>query len=413
MVGEFLEEVETDIGTVLVAIRELRGFTNLVRIYARNPLLTDVVVLESVMNVFAQGPPRSLSTDCIAAYTRAFILGTQLFNILMRVNFLRPPDGAATVLDGTPNVTATSEFEKSAFDFGVIDNNNAIEDYRMLDTPEEIALAISYVIQFMEAPGRTFEKWANAVIAGFDAEGMSAYFDIAWIGRIPFGGASRWDALAVAAVPIVARVGATYINGFEELRAGYAALDASTTLVQDVQNAFDQVTAACNAPTEVPSSAPTLGPNGINQILGVVAVADVTSASADEIQASWNAFRGRWPNRFFCLLQPTGFDSGDLKVPVNFVLEGTDKKVYRNIRIDNGNSYFQSNWFDLCNLYQFEGTDVTIFPVYFGVAEAQIRASLSFFVQQVTSRGGSVIEAPAVGGNGNWIDPLFREFAAT
>lgn len=91
--------------------------------------------------------------------------------------------------------------------------------------------------------------------------------------------------------------------------------------------------------------------------LTCVAVIDESSLSNQFIQNSWDNFRANWPLRRFVLFTPTigsgpeftspggaPTDLGSVWIPPNF-----DGNSY-NVRRDNGNSNFVTDWFSLTGL---------------------------------------------------------------
>ena len=106
-----------------------------------------------------------------------------------------------------------------------------------------------------------------------------------------------------------------------------------------------------NCPTGI-SCDPALGECKSNsELRPCIAIFDQSDYFSDaEIDAKWEAFRAKWKDRPFCLLQPLFPSPGprSLYIPKTFYED--PKTIFRVVNRDEGNEAMTSDWFDICEL---------------------------------------------------------------
>ena len=118
-----------------------------------------------------------------------------------------------------------------------------------------------------------------------------------------------------------------------------------------------------------------------------IAVTDETSPSQSQINADWDDFRNRWPNRAFNIFRvarSNGVYSG-VKLPST---SPTDYNV-ENVNRDDGNVSNASDWFTLANLSNYaSGTTVTLWIDNSGsMYTSEVQASYDKFVTDCAAAG--------------------------
>ena len=135
-----------------------------------------------------------------------------------------------------------------------------------------------------------------------------------------------------------------------------------------------------------------------DQLIPVIAVVDSGGPDQSSMDTSWTSFRAQFPNRPFCILRLVG--AGDLLIPTDMALDGNVRQA--NVNRDGGDVFLQSDWFDLCDLYN---NPITSVALLVDVPQALIPASLSFLQTRAGDNGQTVIQSSPQS-DGNWIDPL-------
>ena len=136
-----------------------------------------------------------------------------------------------------------------------------------------------------------------------------------------------------------------------------------------------------------------------------IAVIDESSVSASTLRNNWIAFRQRWPNRPFYLLQP-GRATTDLKIPAEFTADPL--AFYRRVNRDNNNISQRSDWYALCNIASLpDFSNISLFiDVSGSMALYTVKASYDYFISQLTARNMSTTIVSD--GRENWITPFDR-----
>ena len=135
----------------------------------------------------------------------------------------------------------------------------------------------------------------------------------------------------------------------------------------------------------------------------------------DEINASWNAFRAKYPKRPFWVLSP-GQGSPDIRFPPGW---DDDPLAYGpvEVRRDGGDPNKRSDWFTITKLDQAPaGTQVSLLVDNSGSMEiATVAASLEYFKQQCRENGivinGTADTEIIMNPIEHWIDQHNREIA--
>lgn len=350
----------------------------------------DRTILSSIMFAQAEGRDRAISTDCASAIDSAVLQSLLDFFVLMGMgeNFMIPDNGF------------------NNFNANLMGNSKDEFQHEMIDT----RLAYSWVLDQMETTTGDFERFIETFLGFYEAFGEFEFFNGDWIQSI-----RTWEELALTPMSIVGKYSAVYLTRGSQLRDAFEAGDFELRL----NRLYDLAVETCNAPTgapsqpptfitETPSASPSVGVATTNELLPVVSVIDFTLTSPEAIADSWTSFRAAYPERFFCLLQPRTHDSDDIHVPLDFIFD--NHTAYVKINVDYGESFYQSDWYDLCGIVRSESIDVvTMVPLYMGLNEELVEASLEFFERMVTSKIGTVSEA-SPNFLFNWIDPLNRNF---
>ena len=119
-----------------------------------------------------------------------------------------------------------------------------------------------------------------------------------------------------------------------------------------------------------------------------ISVIDECSPSHAQISADWDRFRSAHPNRPFWLLQPTGRQVSELKIPGSYysdLLTNPPQTVSR----DGGNPNRASDWFTMCDLSQVPaGTAISLAVDDSGSTRIeQVQASIDLFRRKCNDAG--------------------------
>lgn len=137
-----------------------------------------------------------------------------------------------------------------------------------------------------------------------------------------------------------------------------------------------------------------------------IAIINESSVSASTLASQWRAFRQRWPNRPFYLLQPGVNSLTNLKIPTEF---NTDPLAEYH-RVGTGSILPDiSDWYALCNIASLpNNSKISIFiDSSRSLPFSAIRASYDYFVSQLNARNISIIQTSNK--NENWIIPFDRD----
>ena len=379
LVGAFLYEYTYDDGTIYrEANSDLKEWVKLVQKYLPKDLqnfFSDEEILQTVMQMNLRGEKRFLSADCAGAIHSAATKFITDFNTLMNVgDFFIPPD--------------------AFLDTG----GNAIET----DTLTVLLAVVENGLSNMDSPFMNFINYVLHYYAVFNA---NTYFNEDFLNNV-----KSWQELALTPVSITAKFAAVQLTWGIQLEEAFDA----RMLGASAQAAYLDVFAKCNAPTQFPSSAPSLSPATANDQLTVVAVASqvASTVTAETIAGNFNLFRTLYPRRRFCLLQPQGFGPADLKASQAFFLD--DLTTYVSVNLDDGDIFKRSNWYDLCKL-QNDAPGIGTIPYFIGSTntKSRVQDSEDFFEEIVAARGQTIVIAddPAAGSfSEDWIAPFIKDF---
>ena len=363
------------------ATKELREFVKLARKYLPKDLekvTEDRKILESIMQMNYQGESRILTSECIEAIDEVFFKSLDIFHALMN-------NGESFVAPNDAPLDSAQHHPVSTRQYTVL-----------LDVLEDGIAA-----------GDTFQTFIALILHYYMVFNAEVYFNRDWLKKV-----RSWQEMALSPVSIMAKYSAVFLAMGEQLKAEFPAEVMDTDLEKDYQGAVDK----CYAPTQMPSSAPSLSPEGANKQLTVVAVMDIVASDVTqkEMDDSWELFRMRYEDRHFCLLQVLGRDPEELKVPKAFM--ASNMTSYAKINIDYDEAYDQSDWYDLCKLYDAKDAGIGIIPLF--IKTSNVGASLALFNRVADGEGQVVVEVEEKNlassakpvSSTNWIDPFTKDF---
>ncbi len=149
-----------------------------------------------------------------------------------------------------------------------------------------------------------------------------------------------------------------------------------------------------------------------NQLVPCIAVIDEDSNISNEA-ALWTTFRQLYPSRPFCLLIPTPNANGQLDPPANFRAD-PNVKFFFNVVRDNGNAQSAMDWYTMCGLDIYAGTNTVKWVGLFidnsgSMTESQVAASRDLLANKLTAIGVQIKKV--VNGNEDWITPFTTTLA--
>ena len=127
----------------------------------------------------------------------------------------------------------------------------------------------------------------------------------------------------------------------------------------------------------------------------------------------WSTFRQLYPSRPFCLLIPTPNANGQLDPPGNFKTD-PNARYFTNVVRDNGSAQLASDWYTMCGLDIYAGTNTVKWVGLFidnsgSMTEPEVRASRDLLVNKLNAIGVQI--KTVVNGNENWITPFTTTLA--
>ena len=147
----------------------------------------------------------------------------------------------------------------------------------------------------------------------------------------------------------------------------------------------------------------------IENLRPCIAVIDESDNFADTaIDSKWLSFRTNFPNRTFCLLQPTGITAGRLYKPETPDFLTDPRVIFATVNRDSGNPALASDWLQACNL-----TDVALAGIDFvslfvdesgSMTRATVQASLNKFLADLTA--ARLTYCSVYDGSEDWISPF-------
>jgi hypothetical protein len=147
-----------------------------------------------------------------------------------------------------------------------------------------------------------------------------------------------------------------------------------------------------------------------NNLVTCVSVIDENTEKA-VVDADWLAFRARYPDRPFCLLQPRPNPDGDLTLPATF--DNDKYNVYANVTRDglDVDPATRSDWFTICNLADSRArglTNVVLFVDNSGsMRTSSVQNAHDAFRANVTAAGMQVVNA-VYNLLEDYVDPCFN-----
>lgn len=378
LVLEFIDVYIYDDGTVYAeAISELRDFVKLARKYMtkdQSNMFDDEDILQSIMEMNVRGTPRRLTNACIEQIKGAVSDSVKQFNVLMNVgtSFVLPDD-ASLMGDAAMSSELSTTYSLLL---------EILEDSQMSTTMD------------------SFDTFMLLVLNNYAIFNANKYFNEQYIEAI-----TSWQEMALSPVSIMAKYSAVFLTMGDQLEAEFI----EKNMRQALDVIYQSTVAVCNAPTSMPSSAPSLSPASANQELTVVVVADFvfSDVTQAEMDASWLQFKSAFPARKFCLLQPRGREPSQLKIPADF-LAAESNTVFAKIDVDAGSDFSRSNWYDLCGLYGTKGRGIGKIPIL-DVAFDNTSSSATLFETTAAAEGQVAIEVNLLA-DSNWINPMIRNF---
>lgn len=135
------------------------------------------------------------------------------------------------------------------------------------------------------------------------------------------------------------------------------------------------------------------------RLVTCISLIDEASPPVSSHQGDWSAFRNNYPYRNFYLLQPAinsngsiSYPTSELNMPPNYLSDPYANGAVQ-VRRDNGNANFTSDWFSICGLSQVpEGAYVSLWIDISGsMVFNTIQASYNLFVQRCQSAGVQIV----------------------
>jgi len=364
------------------ANRDLRDWVELVRTYMsaeNSAMFSDREILAVVMEQELRSDPQRLTSACITAIQDAVTKTLAEFNKYMNVGESFEPPNDAYLEDAAMH------------------HDHDDED----DTTFPVLLE---ALTKGNAGADTFKTFMSLILHYYAVFNPNLYFNQDWLQAT-----RSWQEMALSPVSILAKWAAVALTNGEDLEFEFL-ISGEAAIFQEI---YEATVATCNAPTSMPSSAPSLTPATANEVLTVVAVSDFVAASvtAEEMRSSWVAFSTQDPKRRFCLLQLRENNADDLKEPTEFLT--SPQTTYAKVNADDGNAFDQSDWYDLCNLYTTDDQGIGTIPLYNNVKNGgkDVRKSAEYFMATVTGAGQTITTAPDDATSiSNWIQPFVKDF---
>lgn len=187
-------------------------------------------------------------------------------------------------------------------------------------------------------------------------------------------------------------------------------------------------------PSESPSASPsisfspTFGEESLNELITCIAVIDEAyETQVTYFDEKWNRFRVFFPDRPFCLLQPSLFtsfadaqdypypagvtDGSGISIPNNFYND--PKQIFKAVRRDNGDESQISDWYELCDLEGLRGEGISRVAFFIDESGSMTRdnvaASLDYFQEQLAIGGVEIVGA-IYNDAEDWITPFLTNF---
>jgi hypothetical protein len=164
-------------------------------------------------------------------------------------------------------------------------------------------------------------------------------------------------------------------------------------------NEFSSQVFYSDDPNEEPPFIAKISNAQLAQLVNCISLIDEVSPSVQTMFNDWSNFRSNFPFRTFWLLQAVIQSNGGIRYPLSRLKMPSNylSDPYANggiqVRRDDGNASFTSDWFSICNLANVpEGTYVSLWIDISGsMVYSTIQASYNEFVANCTANGINIV----------------------
>lgn len=197
----------------------------------------------------------------------------------------------------------------------------------------------------------------------------------------------------------------------------FQAAPSSEPVISEPITALPTSAPSSHAPsvsTSPSTSFPTVSRETLNEVITCISVIDEScgSSSLTRNQNLWTKFRQDYPDRPFCLLQPSPSTvCTELFIPQTYTAD--NNTIFSAVNRDRRIEASRSDWFDICNLggLKEQGvTDVAIFIDNSGsLTTPDVQASYDFLLARMNSEGLRLVDGIQNGAE-DWISPFLTDF---
>lgn len=175
------------------------------------------------------------------------------------------------------------------------------------------------------------------------------------------------------------------------------------------------------------SHSPTVGESTLNRLITCVSIVDEAYETSESFfRNKWQKFRELFPDRPFCLLQPSIFTSSsdeesypytDIDVSdaigVPDVYYQDDNTIFSSVRRDMGNQNQLSDWFEICDLAGLREEGVSRVAFFIDESGSMdrtfVQASFDLFTEKIENEGIEIVGA-IYNEDEDWIQPFLTNF---
>lgn len=382
-------------------------------------LFTDEDILHVMTRKVELARDRLISRQCNQRIVEAIVTTTRAWFMLMGIGDF---PGSGSGLDAFSNKTGV-DLEASVAELREISADVALQDELM----NPIVGNFPKFLEIYEANASSFSKFADSMIFKYRVIDAEKAMDVELIGTMARD--ANWFEAAATGQSFPAKYAAFALTRGHDLEFVYDEMNLDEFFSPFYANVVEicSLLPPTSAPLAFPSSnsptlAPTMTPAILDEIVTMIAVVATGGPSSTALSDSFESFREVWPDRPICVLE-VRVGGEDIMAPRNLVLDPL--VTYRFANRDYGESFYRSDWFDLCGLQNLplhapesdgsegvRGRDGAIPDVALLIGNTvtvDVDASGMFFMQRLESAGlRNQIIMPRL--DNNWVEPFDISF---